>query len=340
MSQEEVFDVAVIGGGPAGMMAAFYAGTRGLKPIIIDILDRLGGQCQTLYPEKNIYDVAGFASITGGGLISQLKKQLDQIPHELSLNTQIDQLRREEDSDGREIWVLQTRSNSVIKARTVVIAIGKGAFEPRRLDVPGENLKGVQYCVQSLSHFDNKNVLIVGGGDSAFDWCMALKDKAKSVTHIHRSDKYRAHGASVINVQDCAEKGEIELLPFHEVKEIKGSFKKEVEEVTIYHNKTKEEKVLQVDEVIISVGFLTNLGNMHDWELEVEDEKIIVDPKQGYQTNLPGIFAIGDIAHFDGKVELIITSFGEAATTAFYAYKMIHGNVRGAAWCAKLPASK
>lgn len=337
MHQDEIFDVAIIGGGPAGMMAAFYAGTRGLKPIIVDILDKLGGQCATLYPEKPIFDVAGQAKTTGMGLITSLQEQLDQINYETSLNTHIEKISQQKDEDGKDVWVLNTRSNSVIKARTVVIAVGKGAFEPRKLGKPGENLTGVHYTVQSLSEFDNKDLLIVGGGDSAFDWNMALQDRATSITHIHRTDNYRAHGASIDLVKASAAEGKVGLLPFHEIKEIVGDFKKQVKEVIIVNTKTKEEHTIKADSVVISAGFLTNLGNINEWGLEIEDQKIMVDPTQGYSTNLPGVFAIGDIAHFEGKVELIITSFGEAATTAFYAFKHINGNVKGAAWCAKLP---
>lgn len=337
----ETFDMAVVGGGPAGIMAAFFAGTRGLKPIVIDILDRLGGQCATLYPEKGVYDVAGFPATTGAKLINRLVDQLDQIPYEKSLNTHIKEIKQIQDTDGKDIWQLQTMSNSIIKARTIVVAVGKGAFEPRKLKVPGEDLEGVFYTVQSLETFYDSRLLIVGGGDSAFDWCNTLKDKTQTITHIHRSDMYRAHGPSVDAVKAASDipDNNVDLMPFWEIKEIIGSFDKKVKEVTIFNNKTKEEKTFEVDKIIISAGFLTNLGNLHNWDLEIDHEKIIVDPTKGYATNLPGIYAIGDIAHFEGKVELITTSFGEAATTAFYAFNHIHGKSKGAAWCAKLPGA-
>ncbi|MDJ0626485.1 MAG: NAD(P)/FAD-dependent oxidoreductase [Candidatus Caenarcaniphilales bacterium] len=329
----QVFDVAVIGAGPVGMAATFYCGTRGLKPVMIDVLPSIGGQCSTLYPEKMIYDVASQPGCTGLDLVEQLSKQLDQIPYETLLDTSIKELKRIGDH-----WDLITTDNDTVKAKVVIIAVGKGAFEPRKLGVPGENLDGIFYTVKKLDVFKNKKLLIVGGGDSSMDWCLALKDVAAKITQIHRSDKYRAHGGSVNQVKAAAASGEFKMLPFYEIKEIRG-LDGEVREVTIFSNKTKEEQVLAVDNIIISAGFLTNLGELQNWGLNIDHNKIIVDPSNGYQTNLPGVFAIGDIAHFDGKVELIITGFGEAATAAFYAYKSIHGEIKGAAWCAKLPAS-
>lgn len=329
----EIYDVAVIGAGPVGMAATFYASTRGLKPILIDVLSTMGGQCSTLYPEKMIYDIASQPSITGLELTERLTKQLNQIEYASALGTSISKLERQAD-----LWNLTNSEGEVIQAKVVIIAVGKGAFEPRKLDVPGENLKGIFYTVKKLDVFKNKKVLIVGGGDSAMDWCLSLKDIASNLTQIHRSDKYRAHGGTVNEVIEADSKGELSMNPFHEIKEIRG-LHDEVREVTIFDNRTKEEKVLPVDNIIISAGFLTNLGEMKNWGLEIEDNKIKVDQTQGYKTNLPNVFAIGDIAHFEGKVELIITGFGEAATAAYYAYKAVHGDIKGAAWCAKLPAS-
>jgi ferredoxin/flavodoxin---NADP+ reductase len=329
----QVYDVAVIGAGPVGMAAAFYCGSRGLKPIIIDVLDTIGGQCSTLYPEKMIYDVASQPGITGLELTEKLSEQLNQIDHVRSLGISIREIKKEGD-----IWSLHTKTGDKIQAKVVIISVGKGAFEPRKLNVPGEELSGVFYTVTKLDVFKNKKLLIVGGGDSAMDWVLALKGMASSVTQIHRSDNYRAHGGSINQVKAAAEAGEIKMMPFNEIKEIRG-IDGEVREVTIFDNRTKEEHVMAVDNVIISAGFLTNLGEITNWGLEVEDNKIMVDPSNGYQTNLEKVFAIGDIAHFEGKVELIITGFGEAATAAYYAFKAINGKVKGAAWCAKLPAA-
>ncbi len=329
----QIYDVAIIGAGPVGMMAAFYCGTRGLKPILIDVLPTMGGQCSTLYPEKQIYDVAGQPGCTGLELIEKLTKQLNQIEYETALNTSISKLTKEDN-----IWNLTDSEGKVIKAKVVIIAVGKGAFEPRKLGVKGEELKGVFYTVKKLDVFANKKLLIVGGGDSAMDWCLALKDIAASVVQIHRSDKYRAHGGSINQVKAASANGELKMLPFHEIKEIRG-LEGEVREVVIFDNRSKEEITLPIDDIIISAGFLTNLGEIGNWGLEIHDNKIMVNPSNGYETNLPGVFAIGDIAHFEGKVELIITGFGEAATSAFYAFKAIHGDIKGAAWCAKLPAA-
>jgi len=329
----EIFDVAIVGAGPVGMAATFYSCSRGLKPIMIDVLSSVGGQCSTLYPEKMIYDVASHPAITGLELIERLGKQLEQVQYNTALGTSISQLVREDN-----IWNLISIDQQIIKAKVVIIAVGKGAFEPRKLGVTGEDLKGVFYTVKKLEVFKNKKVLIVGGGDSAMDWCLSLKDLASELTQIHRTDKYRAHGASVNAVKEASAKGELSMNPYHEIKEIRG-LNGEVREVTIFDNRSKEEKILAVDNIIISAGFLTNLGELQNWGLNTEDNKIIVDPSHGYQTNLPNVFAIGDIAHFEGKVELIITGFGEAATAAYYAYKAVYGEIKGAAWCAKLPVN-
>ncbi|MDX1918180.1 MAG: NAD(P)/FAD-dependent oxidoreductase [Candidatus Caenarcaniphilales bacterium] len=335
----EVYDVAVIGAGPVGMMAAYYAGTRGLKPILIDILDTLGGQCSTLYPEKMIFDVASQPGCTGSELIARLTDQLSAIEHDLALGTSIDSITPSQDDQAKPLWILHTHEGKNIIARVVIIAVGKGAFQPRRLGVPGEDLQGVYYTVKKLDLFNNKHVLIVGGGDSAMDWALALKSRAESLVQIHRTDKYRAHGGSLNQVLEAVTAGEMQLKPFYEIKEIHGR-DGAVSTVTIFDNRSKMEETFTVDQIVISAGFLTNLGSIAQWGLQIDEhQKLIVDPTKGYATNLPNVFAIGDIAHFEGKVELIITGFGEAATAAYYAYKAINGELRGAAWCAKLPVS-
>jgi len=335
----EIHDVAIIGAGPIGMIATYYCGTRALNTVLIDILDQLGGQCNALYPEKMIYDVAGQPGCTGAELISSLGKQLKNVGYKLSLNTSIQNLSKEGD-----IWLLQGQTTDgtpkEIRAKVVIVAIGKGAFEPRKLNVPGEDLDGIFYTVQKIEEFAGQNVLIVGGGDSAFDWSITLKNKASSLTQIHRSNIFRAHASSVNQIREAHEQGQMELLEFNEVKEFRPSKQKtsQIGQAVLFHNKTKEERIIDVDRVVINVGFLTKLGEIKNWGLEIDEtQKVIVDPLQGYATNLPGIFAIGDVAHFPGKVELITTGFGEAATAAYYAYKHIHGDIKGAAWCAKLP---
>ena len=336
----ELFDVAVLGAGPVGMMAAYYSATRGLRCVLIDTLDKVGGQCSLLYPEKTIYDVASQPGCTGQELIDKLQEQLKNVEIELSLNTSVKKLEKASSDSSDSSWVLETDCEKRINTKAIIFAIGKGAFEPRKLGVAGEDFHGVYYAVQSLKTFEDKNVMIVGAGDSAFDWALALKNKTKSLVQIHRSDKYRAHDTSISQVLEATERNEMKFFPFHEVKEIKGNYSccnpsPEVSEVVIFDNRTKEEKSFPVDKIIISTGFVTNPGNIAEWGLKTENGKICVDPLNGFRANLDGIFAVGDIAEFPGKVELITTGFGEAATAAYYAYKHIKGDVKGAAWCKK-----
>ncbi len=332
----ETYDIAIIGAGPVGMAATYYAGTRGLKPIIIDTLTEMGGQCTTLYPEKMIYDVASQPGCTGAELVSQLKKQLDNVTYNARLGVSVSELVREQGNDGAESWLLNFKEGDPVRVKSVIVAIGKGSFEPRKLAIAGEELAGVHYTVKKLDVFANKNILVVGGGDSAVDWSLALKGKAKSLVHIHRRDEFRAHGASLEQLREAAIRGELELITPYELRSIQGEAG-QVSGATIFEAKTKVERNLVIEAVIVSTGFNPQLGSLSGWGLELEDNKILVDPFRGFATNLPGVFSIGDIAHFEGKVELIVTGFGEAATAAYYAYQHIHGAVKGAAWCAKLP---
>jgi thioredoxin reductase (NADPH) len=187
-----------------------------------------------------------------------------------------------------------------------------------------------------LDIFDGQRVLIVGGGDSAMDWSLALKDRAAEITQIHRRSQYRAQAATVEQVRQAAEAGKLTMLTNYELAELVGEGDK-IREAVIFDNRSQARKTIPVDKVLLSTGMLPDLGDINEWGLDIEDGKIAVDPYRGYATNLPGIFAIGDVAHFAGKVELIITGFGEAATAAYYAYEHIHGKIKGAAWCAKLP---
>jgi len=302
----KLVDTTIIGGGPTGLYGLFYAGMRGIDARLIDTLPELGGQLTALYPEKYVFDVGGFPKVLAKDLARSLVEQATQFEADICLDEKVEELRRE---DGH--FVLGTTEDER-PTKTIIIAAGKGAFKPRRLKVPGFDRfwkRGVWPHVKDPETFRDRRVLIVGGGDSAFDWSWGLKDVAASITHIHRSDRYRAHESTVGMVEEAAASGEIELLTYHEVREIHGD--DELSGVTIYHNETEEERSLEVDDVLALIGFVPNIGPIADWGLELEGNTIRVDSRM--MTNIEGVYAAGDICTYEGKLELISTGFGEAA---------------------------
>lgn len=302
----DLADVTIIGGGPTGLYGLFYAGMRGVDARVIDSLPELGGQLTALYPEKYVYDVGGFPKVLAKDLAADLVEQATQFDPEVCLEERAEELHRVDDH-----FVLET-SEGERPTRTVVIAAGKGAFKPRRLKVPGFDRfwkRGVWPHVKEPERFRDKRILIVGGGDSAFDWSWGLRDVAADITHIHRSDRYRAHDHTVELVEGADESGEIELLTYHEVREIHGD--DELTGATIYHNETDEERTLELDEILSLIGYVPNIGPIAEWGLELEGNTIRVDSQM--MTNLPGVYAAGDICTYEGKLELISTGFGEAA---------------------------
>ncbi|MFQ5679238.1 MAG: NAD(P)/FAD-dependent oxidoreductase [Gemmatimonadota bacterium] len=304
--RSELVDITIIGGGPTGLYGAFYAGMRGVSCRIIDALPDLGGQLTALYPEKDIFDVAGFPKILAKDLARDLIAQATQFDPEVCLEERVVDLARR---DG----ILDLETDVAIRpTRTLVIAAGKGAFKPRTLSVPGWDRfyrNGIWSHVRDPEAFRDERILIVGGGDSAFDWSLGLCGVARSVVHIHRSDRYRAHARTVARVQEASARGELELLPFHEVEEIHGEDR--LRGVTIYHNKSMEKRSLEVQSLLALIGFVPNIGPISEWGLELERNTIRVDSRM--QTSVPGIYAAGDIVTYEGKLELISTGFGEAA---------------------------
>ena len=315
---DEMFDCTIIGGGPTGLYGAFYAGMREMKTKIIDSLGELGGQVSALYPEKLIYDVAGFPAVKGKELIAGCVEQGLQFGPAVCLGEKVEHL--EKHADGS--FTLETEASHGVKhkhrTKTLIVAAGVGAFAPRKL--PGSNpeldaLEGthVFYFVKDLEVFRDQNILIVGGGDSAMDWAMMLEPLAKSVTLIHRRDKWRAHEDSVKKVLASS----VDVRTFVEVKsvEVEGDA---IKSAIVFNNKTKAEDTLQIDKIVMCLGFIANIGPIKEWGLEIEAGGIKVDAGS-MGSNIPGIYAAGDIARYEGKLGLIATGFGEAATAANYA---------------------
>jgi thioredoxin reductase (NADPH) len=300
---DELFDLAIIGGGPAGLFAAFYAGLRGMRTVLIEALPELGGQLAVLYPEKYIYDVPGFPKILARDLVKHLVEQALQFDPAVRLEEQVTNLALNED---KTLTVSTTAGGCT--ARAVLIAGGVGAFAPNKLAAPGvARLEGagVLYFVKSKDDLQGKRLLIVGGGDSALDWALILQDTAKSITLIHRRDQFRAHENSVRDL--FASKTDIKV--FCELREVHGADK--VEGVTIANNKTHEDEYLPMDAVLLTLGFKADLGPIKNWGLSIEKRSLRVDSSMA--TSMPGVFAAGDIAGTDIKLDLIAVGFGQAA---------------------------
>ena len=309
MAEQELKDISIIGGGPTGLFAAFYAGMRGASARIIDALPALGGQLMALYPEKYIFDVAGFPKVLAKDLVRDMVTQALQFGATTHLGEIVTGLRREEQEGGGH-FVLETSEGSY-PTRTIIIAAGIGAFEARKLGIQDEERfeeKGLYFKVLDPRQFEGQRVLLVGGGDSAFDWAVNLQGIAKSVMLIHRRDGFRAHQATINQVQEFQRRGACDLRTFWEVKALHGNGK--VERVTIFNNKTKEEETLEMDAVIPLLGFHSDLGAIKEWGLDTEKADIKVD--QVMATNVPGIYAAGDITSYPGKLKLIATGAGEA----------------------------
>ena len=309
----DIYDLTIVGGGPTGLFGAFYAGLRQMKTKIIDSLPQLGGQLAALYPEKYIYDVAGFPKVLAKDLVAHCAEQAMQYEPTVCLEEKVTGL-----APGGDGIITLTTDKGRHLSRAVLIAAGVGAFLPRKMDVPRiEELvgKGIQYFVTDTSGFAGKRVVIVGGGDSAFDWALGLYEAAASCLLMHRSDKFRAHEDTVSRVLQSS----AEVRCFHELKAVHGE--ERLEAVTIFDNRSGEETVVECDNLLLNIGFLTNLGPIKEWGLEIDKNAIRVNTVM--QTNLPGVYAAGDICTYHGKLKLIATGVGEASTAANFAKTFI-----------------
>lgn len=302
---EEIVDIIVIGGGPAGMFASFYGGMRHASVKLIESMPQLGGQLAALYPEKYIYDVAGFPKVTAQELVNNLDLQMKHFP---DIQVQLEEkVLKVEKKDERLFEV--TTDKGVHNSKAVIITGGVGAFEPRRLELPEAEKyerKNLYYFVSDLLKFKGQKVLISGGGDSAVDWALMLEPIAEKVTLIHRRDKFRAHEHSVQTLMSS----KVEVLTPKEITALHGDSL--IEGVTLADCKTREEIKLDVDAVIVNFGFVSSLGPIAEWGFDIDNGSIVVDSRM--ETSIPGIFAAGDITTYPGKLKLIAVGFGEAPT--------------------------
>jgi thioredoxin reductase len=311
----EIRDITVIGAGPVGLITSFWAGMREASSRIIDSLPDIGGQLTTLYPEKWIYDVPGYPRVLARDLVEQLRVQsVEQFDVPVHLETTADRVEYEPDPDDPEKQILRLKTDrGDLLTRTVVIAGGHGAFEPKKL--PGYDMtpwegRGAHYLVGEKAAFAGKNVIIVGGGDSALDWTLNLLDTAAGITLVHRREGFRAHEVTVREVEQAASAGKVDLRVPYQVKDVAGNG--QIEQVTLFHSEDDSDVVeVPCDAVLLQLGFKTALGPLKAWPLEVIKGAIAVDPVM--KTSMEGVWAAGDITTFDGKLKLIATGFAEAA---------------------------
>ncbi|PJN57443.1 Ferredoxin--NADP reductase 2 [Paenibacillus sp. GM2FR] len=297
-------DLLIIGGGPAGMFAAFYGGMRQASVKLIESMPQLGGQLAALYPEKYIYDVAGFPKVTAQELVNNLSAQMELFKTDIRLEEKVQAVEKLEERH----FVVKTNLGEH-HAKAVIITAGVGAFQPRRLEIEGAEAyekTNLHYFVNDLSRFKGKKVLISGGGDSAVDWALMIEPIAEQVTLVHRRDKFRAHEHSVEQLMAS----KVNIVTPTEITELHGE--DTITKVTLSHIKTKETQEIEVDNVIVNFGFVSSLGPISEWGIAIESNSIVVDSRM--ETSIPGIFAAGDITTYPGKVKLIAVGFGEAPT--------------------------
>ena len=314
----ETVDVTIVGGGPCGLFASFYAGLRGMSVRIIDSLPELGGQLTALYPEKYVYDMPGFPKVLAKDLAKDLVEQGVQFHPELVLEETAQSIAKTDEG-----WAITTASGKVLPTRTVIVSAGAGAFQPTKMGVAREEEfagLGVFYGVRDKSVFMGKKLAIVGGGDSAFDWCLNLMDTADHMTLVHRRDVFRAHEDSVEKVKASR----VDMKLWYAVKQLHGEG--HLTGVTLENTQTKETEHLDCDALIVNIGFKSSLGPLKDWGFEIVKNQIVVDDR--YETCLPGVFAVGDVCAFDGKLKLIATGVGEAATAVCFAKTYLDPNAK------------
>ncbi|MEQ1691688.1 MAG: NAD(P)/FAD-dependent oxidoreductase [Gemmatimonas sp.] len=323
MPTHEIRDLTILGGGPTGIFALFYAGMRGATAQIVDALPELGGQLTALYPEKYIFDVAGFPKILAKDLVRSLTEQAMQFHREAGMPAHLGQrVVGLEQADGHFVLVTETDR---FPTRAIVLAAGIGAFRSRRLPQPFAEQwygRGVQEFVQTPESYRDRDVVIIGGGDSAFDWCAQLRERAKSVTLVHRSDRFRAHAATVAEVQAAAALGDgrVSILTFHELDAIHGTDC--VNGIRVKDVKSKAVRDIPADVVLPMLGYVSNMGTLLEWGLNFEKDEIVVNFQM--ETGRPGIYAAGDITTYPGKLKLIATGFGEATVAVNQAVHWVY----------------
>ncbi|MBT2646176.1 NAD(P)/FAD-dependent oxidoreductase [Bacillus sp. ISL-34] len=311
---EKVYDITIIGGGPVGLFTAFYGGMRQASVKIIESLPQLGGQLSALYPEKYIYDIAGFPKVRAQELVNNLKEQMAKFEQDVVLEQAVQEV--EKQADG--VFKLTT-DKEIHYSKTIIITAGNGAFQPRRIEIDDAKKYesgNLHYFIDDLNHFAGKKVVVFGGGDSAVDWALMLEPIAEKVSIIHRRDKFRAHEHSVETLKNS----KVEIKTPYIPSELIGTDGR-IHTVVIKDTNGEDTETMEVDAVIVNYGFVSSLGPIKEWGLDIQKNSILVNSRM--ETNIPGIYAAGDIATYDGKVKLIASGFGEAPTAVNHAKQYI-----------------
>jgi thioredoxin reductase (NADPH) len=321
-------DIVVVGAGPVGLFTVFEAGLLGLNCVLIDNLDKPGGQCAELYPEKPIYDIPGVPFQTAQEHVDALLEQIKPFNYELILNERVEEI-TEIDYKEDKYWSVKTNEGTELTTKNIFIAAGAGSFEPRRppnIEDPDKFInKGVTYAVRSKSTYENKDVFIFGGGDSALDWCVELAEKAKSLSLVHRRDAFRGAQHTEEQMRELVAAGKVKLLTPYLIDSIEGSDK--VTGVSLKNFDTNEIEHYEADELLFLFGLNKKLGPILEWNIDLNGKKISVNT-ENFQTSVEGIFAVGDINDYPGKLDLILSGFHETTLAVQEAYKRLYPGER------------
>jgi thioredoxin reductase (NADPH) len=326
MSSDGVVDIAILGAGPTGLAAAYYAGHRDASVRIIESLDQIGGQVAAVYPEKHVFDVAGHPKILAQDLVDLCAEQGLQYGADVRLGEEVQGLDRV-DVDGETLLAVSTTKGRTFLSRALIVTAGHGAFEPRKLGIDGIDAwegRGLHYFVRQKDVFRDRSCVIVGGGDSALDWTLGLQDTARlPIALVHRRDRFRALEASVNEARELETRGHVRIMTSCEIREIHGDGA--MEAVTIENTDTGEHERVPCEALITLLGFHSHLGAIVNWGLELEGKRQIRVNPMTMETNLPRVYAAGDVAGYPGKITLITIGMAEAAIAANNAIAQIRG---------------
>ena len=314
MSETIKTDCLIVGAGPVGLFAVFELGILGLSCEVVDNLDKIGGQCAELYPDKPIYDIPALPECTGLSLIENLQKQIKPFNTSFHLNERIDQISNEGD-----LWIIKTSANKVFETPNIFIAGGVGSFEPRKPPIESVSMfevKGIEYSIPNKDYYAGKKIVIFGGGDSALDWTVELSKIASHITLVHRRDEFKAAQHTVSLMEGLVKEGKVDLITNHQISDVSGDTR--IKKAVI-KDKSDVTQEIDCDEILIFYGLKMELGPINDWGLNLNEKQISVNT-ENFETNLPGVFAIGDISYYPGKLKLILSGFHEAALASQKAF--------------------
>ena len=312
-------DVVIIGAGPVGLFAVHQLGIKGLKAVVIDNLDKAGGQCIELYPDKPIYDIPAVPECTGEELTKNLIEQIKPFNTEFFYNERVDEVKQDKDN-----WIVKTNNNNEFTAPNIIIAGGVGSFEPRKLstkDTEKYEGKSIFYAVKNKDEFKNKNISIFGGGDSALDWTLELS-KFSKITLIHRRNEFRGAPHTLSEIKKLENEGKISIKTPCQLETIEGD--KSIESILIKYDDGKTEKI-KTDTILSFFGLIMKLGPIAEWGLNMNKKTIEVN-SENFETNKKGIFAAGDICSYPGKLKLILSGFHEVALASVECFKRARPN--------------